>query len=87
MNIEFAAATRLDTVTRQDPDAVQRLAQLHPVFRPGGGLPGEMTLGDAAEAIGLPLDLVLVYARGEIRVQVPEGSGCGCGGGCGGKAG
>jgi len=79
MSIEFAAATRLDTVTRQDPDAVARLATLHPVFGPGAGLPGEVTLGDAAEAIGLPLDLVLAYARGEIRVQVQEGRSCGCG--------
>lgn len=79
MSIEFAAATRLDTVTRQDPEAQTRLATLHPVFGPGAGLPGEVTLGDAAEAIGLPLDLVLAYARGEIRVQIQEGRSCGCG--------
>ena len=85
MSIEFAPATRLDTVTKQDPRAIARLATLHPVFGPGAGLPGEVTLGDAADAIGLPLDLVLAYARGEIRVQVPEGGGCGCG--CGSKKG
>ena len=85
MTIEFAAATRLDTVTRQDPEAVRRLATLHPVFGPNGGLPGEVTLGDVAEAIGLPLDLVLAYARGEVRVQVQEGRSCGCGCSGGGK--
>ncbi|WP_448190266.1 hypothetical protein [Azospirillum sp. sgz301742] len=86
MPIEFAATTRLDTVTRQDPDAVSRLSTLHPAFGPTGGLPGDVTLGDVAEAIGLPLDLVLAYARGEIRVQVQEGRSCGCGCSGGGKA-
>lgn len=79
MSIEFAAATRLDTIARQNPQALARLATLHPAFAPGAGLPGEATLGAAAEAIGLPVDLVLTYARGEIRVQVPEGRSCGCG--------
>ncbi|WP_431862459.1 hypothetical protein [Azospirillum sp.] len=79
MSIEFAPATRLDTVTKQDPQAIARLMTLHPVFGPGAGLPGEVTLGDAAEAIGLPLDLVMAYARGEVRVQVQEGRSCGCG--------
>ena len=83
MSLELAAATRLDTVARQDPDAVQRLATLHPVFGPNGGLPGEATLSEVADAIGLPIDLVLAYARGEIRVQVQEGRSCGCG--CSGK--
>lgn len=79
MPIEFGPGTRLDTVTKLDPAAQQRLARLHPAFAPDGGLPAEASLGDIAQATGLPLDLILTYARGEIRVQVPEGRGCGCG--------
>ncbi|HYG89819.1 MAG TPA: hypothetical protein VD978_26600 [Azospirillum sp.] len=79
MPIEYGTATRLDTVIKLDPTAQQRLAQLHPAFAPGGGLPGDASLGDIAQATGLPINLILTYARGEIRVQVPEGRSCGCG--------
>jgi len=82
MTVEIGAGTRLDTVSAQDPAARQRLALLHPAFGPDSGLPAHASLGDIAQATGLPLDLILAAARGEIRVQVPEGRGCGCS--CGG---
>lgn len=82
MSMQPGADTRLTSLATDDPAAAGRLAQIHPAFAPGAGVPAEASLADVANATGLPLDLILAAARGEIRVTVPEGAGCGCGG-CG----
>ncbi len=79
MTIAYDATTRLDKVNAQD---AARLAQLHPAFAPDGGIPGDASLGAIAQATGLPLELILTYACGEIHVKVHEGQSCGGGCGC-----
>ncbi|TWA90841.1 hypothetical protein FBY14_104346 [Azospirillum brasilense] len=75
--------TTLGALNAVDPDAVSRLAQIHPVFNPGVGVPDSASLGDLAKATGIPLDVLLATARGAIHVTALAG-GCGCGsGGCG----
>ncbi|WP_029008635.1 hypothetical protein [Azospirillum halopraeferens] len=76
------AATAIGALTRRDPGARARLAGLHPVFAANSTIPDAVTLGQVAEAIGLPLDAVLAIARNEVRVAVPQGRSCGCS--CGG---
>ena len=79
----LSAETTLGTLNALDPQAMGRLAQIHPVFNPGVGVPDSASLGDLAKATGIPLDDLLAAARGAIHVTAPEG-GCGCGGGgCG----
>ncbi|WP_207460198.1 hypothetical protein [Azospirillum sp. SYSU D00513] len=73
------AATTMGTLNRENPAALERLSYLHPAFAPGMDIPPEVTLEQMAGATGLPLDAVLVTARGEMRVTMPEG---GCGPGC-----
>jgi len=82
MSLDVTADTSLAALDAHDPVARRRLATLHPVFAADAGLPGEASLGDVAEATGLPLAAVLATAGGSIRVVAPEG-GCGCGGSCG----
>ena len=77
----LSAETTLGALNALDPQAMDRLAQIHPVFNPGVGVPDSASLGDLAKATGIPLDVLLAAARGAIHVTAPEG-GCGCGG-CG----
>ena len=82
---DLSADTTLAVLNAWDPLAMGRLAQIHPVFNPGVGVPDSASLGDLAKATGLPVDLLLATARGTIHVTAPAG-GCGCGGGgCGGS--
>lgn len=75
--------TTLGALGALDPNALDRLAQVHPAFNPGVGVPDSASLGDLAKATGIPLDVLLAAARGAIHVTAPAG-GCGCGGGgCG----
>ena len=75
----LSADTTLAALTTWDPGALDRLAQIHPVFAPGVGVPDSASLGDLAKATGIPLDVLLATARGSIHVYAPAG---GCGGGC-----
>ncbi len=77
MTLTVTADTSLATLDAHDPVARRRLATLHPAFAPEANLPGEASLGDVAEATGLPLAAVLATAGGAIHVVAPEG-GCGC---------
>ncbi len=83
---DLSADTTLAALNAWDPLAMGRLAQIHPVFNPGVGVPDSASLGDLAKATGLPVDLLLATARGAIHVTAPAGGcGCGGGGGCGGS--
>ncbi|WP_448202783.1 hypothetical protein [Azospirillum sp. sgz302134] len=79
---ELTADTTLAALTAWDSEALGRLAQIHPVFNPGVGVPDSASLGDLAKATGIPLDVILATARGAIHVTAPAGGcGCSCGGG------
>ncbi len=82
MSLDLTADTSLAALTAGDPAALDRLAQIHPAFGPGVGVPDTASLGDMAKATGIPLDVILATARGAIHVTAPAGGcGCSCGGG------
>ncbi|MGQ9366686.1 hypothetical protein [Azospirillum sp. ST 5-10] len=74
--------TSATSLAALDPGARTRLASLHPVFADPAALPGEATLDEVADALDLPVAVLLAAASNEIRVTVIEGQGCGCS--CGG---
>lgn len=79
---DLSADTSLAALTSWDPTALNRLAQVHPAFGPGVGVPDSASLGDMAKATGIPLDVIIATARGAIHVTAPAGGcGCSCGGG------